>query len=167
MENPFEIIADTHEEMTGEKFEYTKKIENENAWYDSEKAKSYKLLSMVLKRAKIDDKKLSLDTFEELSKWILDTLKKLDDELTSLKEENKRTDKILKNTYEYIRSIGKTKDMRAFRRGKGGRKEIKIDWEKYDRLRAEGATQQQTADIMKVGVSTLRRKLKERKNNNE
>ena len=167
MENPFEIIADTHEERPDENFEYTKKIENENAWYDSEKAKSYKLLSMVLKRAKIDDKKLSLDTFEELSKWILDTLKKLDDELTSLKEENKRTDKILKNTYEYIRSIGKTKDMRAFRRGKGGRKEIKIDWEKYDRLRAEGATQQQTADIMKVGVSTLRRKLKERKNNNE
>lgn len=167
MENPFEIIADTHEEMTGEKFEYTKKNENENAWYDSEEAKSYKLLSMVLKRARIDDENLDLNSFEKLSKWILDTLKKLDDELTSLKEENKRTDKILKNTYEYIRSIGKTKDMRAFRRGKGGRKEIKIDWEKYDRLRAEGATQQQTADIMKVGVSTLRRKLKERKNNNE
>ena len=26
MENPFEIIANTHEEMTGEKFEYTKKL---------------------------------------------------------------------------------------------------------------------------------------------
>lgn len=167
MENPFEIIADTHEEMTGEKFEYTKKFENENAWYNSDKAKDYELLSKVLKMARIDDKNLNLSSFEKLSKWVLDTLKKLDDELTNLKEENKQTDKILKDTYKYIRSIGKTKDMRAFRRGKGGRKEIKIDWERYDRLRAEGATQQQTADIMKVGVSTLRRKLKERKNSND
>lgn len=67
------------------------------------------------------------------------------------------------NSYKaYIKNTNQRDALKAFKKGEGGRKAIVIDWAKYDILRANGATQQQTADIMKIGVSTLRKKLKER-----
>lgn len=63
----------------------------------------------------------------------------------------------------YIKETDQKKQLRAFRSGQGGRKKLVVDWQKYDTLRANGANQQQAADIMKIGVSTLRKKLKERK----
>lgn len=67
------------------------------------------------------------------------------------------------NSYKaYIKNTNQKDALKAFKKGEGGRKAIVIDWAKYDILRANGATQQQTADIMKIGVSTLRKKLKER-----
>lgn len=67
------------------------------------------------------------------------------------------------NSYKaYIKETNQKDALKAFKKGQGGRKAIVIDWAKYDALRANGANQQQTADILKIGVSTLRKKLKER-----
>ena len=72
------------------------------------------------------------------------------------------------NSYKaYIKETNQKDALKAFKKGQGGRKAIIIDWAKYDALRANGANQQQTADILKIGVSTLRKKLKERENVNK
>lgn len=148
-------------------------------WIDNpENKKLYPSLHEICRFGKVEEEKLSYCGIEKACKKTMAVFNVLEQQNENLKKEIENNKKVIeeyknmkrelegvkrenKELKGFIKSIDKTKEMRAFKRGKGGRKEKEIDWGKYERLRAEGATQQQAADIMKVGVSTLRRKLKE------
>lgn len=71
----------------------------------------------------------------------------------------------INNSRKHRAAEGMQESYRQFvKGGKGGpgRAPLEIDWGKYDTLRGAGANMEQAAQIMGVGYSTLRRKVKER-----
>lgn len=161
------------------------KSENEPTWEELEQlAKSYfNLKNKAMEVVKISEEyKTENEKLKQLLEQKESEINRYKEELqTATKEQKIKNNSGLtdneKSTYEnkiktlqneinsykaYIKNTNQRDALKAFKKGEGGRKAIVIDWAKYDILRANGATQQQTADIMKIGVSTLRKKLKER-----
>ena len=162
------------------------KTENEPTWEELEQlAKSYfNLKNKAMEVVKISEEyKTENEKLKQLLEQKESEINRYKEELQTATNEPKTENnnglvsnyenkiKMLQNqinSYKaYIKETNQKDALKAFKKGQGGRKAIVIDWAKYDALRANGANQQQTADILKIGVSTLRKKLKERESVNK
>lgn len=136
---------------------------NETPWYEiKENKEMYPTLCYGLKIIGVNKHKVSISDIENVVNKFVTEGNKITKQNKVLGEQYRQ----LLDKYNKLSEQLKASGLKTFKKGQGGRKQKNIDWAKYDRLKAEGATQEQIASIMKVGVSTLRKKLKAKQKEN-